>query len=75
MLKQAYNSIVGIITNLDWKIKEKDNELLGIEHPGMHMMLKKLAQHDKNNIENNSYSFGEALIRKLNTDLVGNSCF
>ncbi|KAJ8965143.1 hypothetical protein NQ314_004368 [Rhamnusium bicolor] len=49
---------------------ENEKEILGIEHAGMHMTLKKLAQHDKINLENGNPTFGAALIEKLNDEVL-----
>lgn len=59
-----------VITNLEWKVKEKENNILGIEHPGLHMTLKKLAQYDKTNLENGNPTFGCVLAKKLNDEIV-----
>ncbi|CAH0563589.1 unnamed protein product [Brassicogethes aeneus] len=69
-LKEAYKSIVGVICDVDWKIKENDAEIDGIEHAGFHMVLKKLAQHDKVNLEAKEPTFGEFLIEKLDDTLL-----
>lgn len=69
-LEKSYDSIVDAITNLDWKVKEKENDILGIEHPGLHMTLKKLAQHDKTNLENENPTFGCALAKKISDETV-----
>lgn len=69
-LEKAYNSLVDVITSLEWKIKEKENDILGIEHSGLHMTLKKLAQHDKANLENGNSTFSGALAKKLGDKVV-----
>lgn len=70
-LEKVYNSIIEVIADLEWKIKEKEETILGIEHAGMHMTLKKLIQHDKVNLEKGNKTFGETLLQKLNKELVG----
>lgn len=75
ILQKTYSAIVQIITNLEWKIKEKEEHILGIEHAGMHMILKKLIQHDKVNLQTGSKTFGEALLKNLNSDLVSYKIF
>ncbi|XP_023026299.2 pumilio and CPL domain-containing protein penguin [Leptinotarsa decemlineata] len=69
-LEKAYNSIVDVISNPDWKIKETDKETLGIEHAGMHMLLKKLAKYDNDSTVTKYVTFGECLAKKLNDDML-----
>lgn len=69
-LEKAYNSIVDIITDSQWKIQEKEDTILGIEHAGMHMTLKKLIQHDKINLDKGYKTFGHSLVQKLSNELV-----
>lgn len=73
-LEKAYNSIIEVISNIEWKIKEKEESILGIEHAGMHMTLKKFIQYDKINLENGNKTFGEALLKNLDNDLVSKLC-
>lgn len=47
-LKTTFDALAKVITNNDFKIKEEGKkEIFGLEHPGVHMMLKKLLQHEK----------------------------
>lgn len=69
-LEEAYKSLVAIVTNPEWKVKENDKEVAGVEHPGLHMVLKKLAQHDKTNLEAELPTFGQFLTKELNDDAV-----
>ncbi|KAJ8983930.1 hypothetical protein NQ317_008632 [Molorchus minor] len=69
-LAKVYESIAGVLVDPEWKIKEKEKEILGIEHGGIHMMLKKLAQRDKMNLENGNTTFGSVLVGKLNEDVL-----
>lgn len=65
ILEKTYNNLVDAITNPEWTVQDKEKEVLGIEHPGMHMMLKKLIQHDKINSEKEIPTFSNALVQKL----------
>lgn len=68
-LKSAFESITKIITDPNWKITVNSEEVAGVDDGGMHMILKKLAQGDKNVIED-CVSFGEVLLETLNNDSV-----
>lgn len=74
-LVKVYNSLVDVITSLEWKIKEKENDILGIEHSGLHMTLKKLAQHDKANLENGNSTFSGMLAEKVTDEAVSDNLF
>ncbi|XP_017794812.1 PREDICTED: pumilio homolog 3 [Habropoda laboriosa] len=52
-LKKAFKSVVKFITNSESKIKEGNCEYIPVEHAGLHMMLKKLIQNDKELQEKN----------------------
>lgn len=69
-LKTALSSIADIIVNPDWKIKEAENEINGIEHAGLHMILKKLAQHDAVALQESKTTFGECLCSKVTDEAV-----
>lgn len=54
----------------NWKIKEGETETLAVEHPGMHMVLKKLAQNDaKLKTDDESTTLGGFLVELLDDDL------
>ncbi|RZC35677.1 penguin [Asbolus verrucosus] len=55
--KKALDSLATVIVEADWKIKINEQEILGIEDAGLHMVLKKLAKHNE--------SFGSSLIGAL----------
>ncbi|XP_015601354.1 protein penguin [Cephus cinctus] len=69
-LKTAFEAVAKFIANLESKIVENEVEYKAIEHSGLHMMLKKLIQNDKNNIEKGEPTFGEALIELLDTNII-----
>lgn len=64
-LNSAFESIATFLTNIDSKIKDNDNEYSVVEHPGLHTMLKKLIQNDKELLNKNEFTFGEILISYL----------
>ncbi|XP_012151378.1 pumilio and CPL domain-containing protein penguin [Megachile rotundata] len=64
-LTKAFNSIAAFITDEKSKIEEKGSEYKPIEHSGIHMMLKKLIQNDKELQKKGESTFGETLIDHL----------
>ncbi|CAG9824619.1 unnamed protein product [Phaedon cochleariae] len=80
-MRNIYDSIVGFISNPNWKIKLDDEDILGIEHAGLHMLLKKLAKQETNNIESGHASFSASLAKNLNDEMLklwlkhNRSCF
>ena len=69
-LKSAFESIAKFISDVDSKIKGDDTECSSIEHPGLHMMLKKLIQNDKELLKKNESTFGEILLSHLTTEVL-----
>lgn len=69
-LKSALESIAKFISDEDSKIKENDTECNSIEHPGLHMVLKKLIQNDKELLKQNESTFGEILLSYLTTEVL-----
>lgn len=49
---------------------QAEETILGIEHGGIHFVLKKLAQHDKIQIEKQEPTFGEAIVGCLKKKVV-----
>ncbi|KAK9883600.1 hypothetical protein WA026_001775 [Henosepilachna vigintioctopunctata] len=66
----AFDSIVEVITDINWRIKKEEEEFLGIEHAGLHLVLKKIAQHDKINTTLDLPTFGVSLVKKLSNDTI-----
>lgn len=69
-LKNALLCIAEVIANPEWKIKEGESETSGIEHAGLHMILKKLAQHDSVALQTSKRTFGECLCSKITDETV-----
>lgn len=69
-LEKAFEAIIMFITNSKSKIKEGDKEYKPIEHAGLHMMLKKLIQNDKELQEKNENTFGKILVDHLETNII-----
>lgn len=69
-LNSAFQSIAKFLTNMDSKIKDNDIEYNVVEHPGLHTMLKKLIQNDKELLEKNKSTFGKILISHLTPKLL-----
>lgn len=61
-LNAAFESIAKFISN--------DAECNVVEHPGLHMMLKKLIQNDKELLKKGTSTFGEILISQLTTEVL-----
>jgi len=64
-LNSAFESIAKFVSSIDSKVKDNDTEYNVIEHPGLHTMLKKLIQYDKELLKKNESTFGEILISHL----------
>jgi len=58
------------ITEEDWTITEGENEIYGMEHAGLHTVLKKLVQHDKVAFEQHKPTFSSVIVEHLDSDLV-----
>lgn len=69
-LKRAFEAVAIFISDLKSKIKEGDEEYKPIEHAGLHMMLKKLIQNDKELQKKSECTFGEILINYLKTNII-----
>lgn len=69
-LKKVFEAVAIFISDSKSKIKEGDEEYKPIEHTGLHMMLKKLIQNDKELQKKNECTFGEILINYLKTNIV-----
>ncbi|XP_011865614.1 PREDICTED: pumilio domain-containing protein KIAA0020 homolog isoform X1 [Vollenhovia emeryi] len=80
-LNSAFESIAKFLTDIEAKIKENDSEFNVVEHPGLHVMLKKLIQNDKELVKKNESTFGEILISHLTPEVLekwtefNRSCF
>lgn len=61
-LKAAFESIAKFISS--------DTECNVVEHPGLHMILKKLVQNDKELLKKGGPTFGEILISQLTTEIL-----
>lgn len=69
-LEKAFEAITIFITDLKSKIKEGDEEYKPVEHAGLHMMLKKLIQNDKELQEKGESTFGKILVNHLETNVI-----
>lgn len=65
----AFRAIATFLINTENKIVEEDVEYNLIEHSGLHLMLKKLIQHDKK-LEKEETIFGEILIDHITNDVL-----
>ncbi|XP_012532471.1 pumilio homolog 3 [Monomorium pharaonis] len=64
-LNSAFESIAKFVSGIDSKIKDNDTEYNVIEHSGLHTMLKKLIQYDKELLKKDESTFGEILMSHL----------
>uniref|UniRef100_A0A6V7LNR9 PUM-HD domain-containing protein n=1 Tax=Bracon brevicornis TaxID=1563983 RepID=A0A6V7LNR9_9HYME len=69
-LKKAFQAIAEFLVKSEVKIKDGDVEYSCIEHPGLHMMLKKLIQADKEKLEKEEATFGEELVELLDDKVI-----
>lgn len=69
-LKQAFESIAKYITDPDTKIKEGDIEHTAAEHPGLHVVLKRLILNDIKLRKQNETTFGEVLVNHIETNVI-----
>ncbi|EFN79580.1 protein penguin [Harpegnathos saltator] len=69
-LPAAFESIAKFISKVDLKIEHGDAECSAVEHPGLHMMLKKLIQNDKELLKMNESTFGEILTSHLTAEVL-----
>jgi hypothetical protein len=51
-LQKAFVSIAEYIIDVTKKITEEKQEYFVVEHPGTHLILKKLIHHDKHRLRN-----------------------
>ncbi|XP_015114671.1 pumilio homolog 3 [Diachasma alloeum] len=69
-LATAFQAISEFLTASKTKLKEGEVEYAPVEHPGLHMMLKKLIQADKLALETQKSTFGEELAKKLDNETI-----
>lgn len=70
VLKQAFESVAVFLTDPKSKIKEGDVEHDVVEQSGLHMVLKKLIQHDKELSEKGECTFGQTLVNHLTEKII-----
>lgn len=79
ILRETLDSLSKFICNVPWTVTEDDKTVNAIEHAGIHISLKKIAQHDKVNTEKGEHTFGKAICEFLSEEtvrcFVGISCF
>jgi hypothetical protein len=68
-LKSIYDSLAGVICNPEWVVQGETAKEPGIENVGLHVILKKLAKHDKDKMEEEP-SFGESIFSTVEDDTV-----
>lgn len=69
-LKEALLKLSELLIDEDWKVKNGDEEIAGIEHPGLHMMLKKLAQNDAVALKSAKSTFAGCLCSTIDDETV-----
>lgn len=69
-LNSAFESITKFLINMDAKIKEGNKEYSVIEHPGLHMMLKRIIQYDRELLQKNESTFGDILVAQLTVEIL-----
>ncbi|KAJ9601531.1 hypothetical protein L9F63_000274 [Diploptera punctata] len=68
--KKAFEAIAEYVCDLNVKIVENGKEINIMEHPGTHMMLKKLILHDKEKAAEERVTFSSVLVSKLSTEIL-----
>ncbi|XP_017782366.1 PREDICTED: protein penguin [Nicrophorus vespilloides] len=66
-LESAFKALSTVVIDPEWKVVNGDKEILAIEDAGFHMVLKKIAQNDKNHED---HTFGKAIVDLLTDDLI-----
>ncbi|XP_011307487.1 pumilio domain-containing protein KIAA0020 [Fopius arisanus] len=69
-LVAAYEAISDFLTSPKIQLKDGEMEYSPVEHPGLHMMLKKLIQADKHLVEHQKSTFGEHLVKKFDDETI-----
>ena len=69
-MTKALDNISGVIVDPNWKIKEKGEEIPGIEHSGLHMILQKILLHDEASVKTGNATLSELIVKKLSKDIV-----
>lgn len=69
-LKDAFTAITEYLIDINSVAEEGEIRYSAVEHPGLHMMLKKLICGDKKLVEKNECTFGEILIAKLDDSII-----
>lgn len=70
VLRRAFEAITVFLSDVKSKIKEEDVEYKAVEHSGLHMVLKKLIQHDKDLSEKGECTFGDILVDHLTEKII-----
>ncbi|KAB0793842.1 hypothetical protein PPYR_13462 [Photinus pyralis] len=66
-LGDILGAVAKTVTNIEWCI-EKEGEQLAVESPALHMMLKKLLQHDKTLAADGKVTFGKTLLAEISSE-------
>lgn len=66
----AFQAIASFIADPEAKIKKDEKTFEAIEEAGMHMVLKKLIQLDKQRVERGELTFGEVLLEHLTVEVI-----
>lgn len=71
-LTQALNSVAKYASDKESKVNYNNRMYHAVEHSIIHMVFKKLIQHDKNNLEKGLSTFSQAFVSKLKTSRLRN---
>ncbi|KAH0550452.1 hypothetical protein KQX54_019462 [Cotesia glomerata] len=69
-LVDAWNAIADFLVNEESTLKHEEADIKAVEHPALHLVLKKLIVADKERVEREETSFGDLLVQKMSTEVI-----
>ncbi|CAD6237409.1 GSCOCG00002298001-RA-CDS [Cotesia congregata] len=69
-LVDAWNAIADFLVNEESTLKHEEADIKAVEHPALHLVLKKLIVADKERVEREETSFGDLLVQKMSSDVI-----
>ncbi|KAF5280033.1 hypothetical protein FQR65_LT03288 [Abscondita terminalis] len=67
-VEDVQKAVAKVVLDIDWTVDNSNTKVLGVEHPGLHMILKKLIQHDKELVSNSTFS--SALLNEISSETI-----
>ncbi|XP_074097486.1 pumilio and CPL domain-containing protein penguin [Cotesia typhae] len=69
-LVDAWNAIAAFLVNEESTLKHEEADIKAVEHPALHLVLKKLIVADKERVEKEETSFGDLLVQKMTSEVI-----